>query len=100
MHLEVCKPEATLEAQLDHCGSEFEELVQALAMYRNNQTMKHRAEVLFEALDNITCLWTFIAMEFSKAEIEAGVEFTNKKNFVRHYLLDMSDLEGGSEKWG
>ncbi len=91
MHLEVCKSEKTLEAQLDHCGSEFEELVQALAVYRNEPTMKNRAEVLFEAMDNITCLWTFIAMEFSKAEIDAGVEFTNKKNYVRHYLLNQEE---------
>ena len=91
MHLKVCKPEETMEKQLEHCGKELEELVQAQAKYRNNSDMKHRAEVLFEALDAITCLWTFVAMEFSKAEIEAGVEFTNKKNFVRHYLLDQEE---------
>ena len=88
MKLEVCKPEETYESQLDHCGQEFEELVQALAVYRNEPTMKHRAEVLFEALDCITCLWTFIAMLFSRAEIDAGINVVNCKNYVRGYLLD------------
>ena len=91
MHLKVCKPEETMEKQLEHCGKELEELVQALAMYRNNPDMKHRAEVMFEAMDTITCLWTFIAMEFSKAEIEAGIEFINNKNYVRHYLPDQGE---------
>ena len=39
MHLKVCKPEETMEAQLEHCGREMEELVQALAQYRNNPDM-------------------------------------------------------------
>ena len=91
MHLKVCKPEKTMEKQLEHCGKELEELVQALAMYRNNPDMKHRAEVMFEAMDTITCLWTFIAMEFSKAEIEVGIEFINNKNYVRHYLLEQGE---------
>lgn len=91
MHLKVCKPEETMEAQLEHCGREMEELVQALAQYRNIPDMKHRAEVMFEAMDTITCLRTFIAMEFSKAEIEAGIEFINNKNYARHYLLEQGE---------
>jgi hypothetical protein len=29
--------------------------------------------------------------EFSKAEIEAGIEFINNKNYVRHYLLEQGE---------
>lgn len=93
MKLEVCRPEETEESQLDHCGQEFEELVQALAIYRNKPNMKHRAEVLFEALDCITCLWTFIAMIFSRAEIDAGINVINCKNYVRGYLLDQEEYD-------
>ncbi len=93
MKLEVCKPEESYEAQLDHCGQEFEELVQALAIYRNKPTQKNRAEVLFEALDCITCLWTFIAMIFSRAEINAGINVVNCKNYVRGYLLDQEEYD-------
>jgi hypothetical protein len=93
MKLEVCKPEKTYEEQLDHCGKEFEELIQALAIYRNEPTQKHRAEVLFEALDCITCLWTFIFMIFSRAEIDAGINVTNCKNYVRGYLMTPDDYD-------
>lgn len=93
MKLEVCKPEKTYEEQLDHCGKEFEKLVQALAIYRNEPTQKARAEVLFEALDCITCLWTFIFMLFSRAEIDAGINFTNCKNYVRGYLMTPDDFD-------
>ena len=93
MKLEVCKPEATFEAQLDHCGQEFEERIQALAIYRNEPTQKHRAEVLFEALDCITCLWTFIFMIFSRAEIDAGINVVNCKNYVRGYLMTPDDFD-------
>ena len=93
MKLEVCKPEESYEAQLDHCGQEFEELIQALAIYRNEPTQKHRAEVLFEALDCITCMWTFIAMIFSRAEIDAGINVVNCKNYVRGYLMTPEDFD-------
>jgi hypothetical protein len=93
MKLEVCKPEKTYEEQLDHCGQEFEELVQALAIYRNKPTQKNRAEVLLEALDCITCLWTFIFMIFSRAEIDAGINVVNCKNYVRGYLLTPEDFD-------
>ncbi len=93
MKLEVCKPEETYEAQLDHCGQEFEELIQALALYRNKPTMKAKAEVLFEALDCITCLWTFIFMIFSRAEIDAGINVVNCKNYVRGYLMTPDDFD-------
>ena len=92
MKLEVCKPEESYEAQLDHCGQEFEELVQALAIYRNKPTQKNRAEVLLEALDCITCCWTFIFMIFSRAEIDAGINVTNCKNYIRGYLLTPDDF--------
>ena len=93
MKLEVCKPEATFEAQLDHCGKEFEELISALAIYRNEPTQKHRAEVLFEALDCVTCLWTFIFMIFSRSEIDAGINVVNCKNYVRGYLMTPDDFD-------
>lgn len=93
MKLEVCKPEESYEAQLDHCGQEFEELVQALAIYRNKPTLKNRAEVLLEALDCITCLWTFIFMIFSRAEIDAGINVTNSKNYIRGYLMTPEDFD-------
>ena len=92
MKLEVCKPEKTYEAQLDHCGKEFEELVEALAIYRNKPTLKNRADVLLEALDCITCLWTFIFMIFSRAEIDAGINVVNCKNYIRGYLLTPDDF--------
>ena len=67
--------------------------MQALAIYRNKPTQKNRAEVLLEALDCITCLWTFIFMIFSRAEINAGINVTNCKNYIRGYLLTPEDFD-------
>lgn len=91
--LEVCVPEETMEKQLEHIGCEFEELVKALAIYRNDPTAKNRAEVLFEALDLMTCTKSFIVMEFTEDETTAGIDNINSKNYVRHYRLDQQGDE-------
>lgn len=93
MRLEVCKPEPTVEAQLEHCGQEFEELVTAMAIYRNDANGKNRAEVLFEALDCIACIWTLIYMLFKHGEVLAGIQYVNSKNFVRGYLANPDDFD-------
>lgn len=93
MRLGVCKPEQTVEAQLEHCGQEFEELVKAMAIYRNAANGKNRAEVLFEALDCIACIWTLIYMLFKYDEVVAGVRYVNSKNFVRGYLANPDDFD-------
>jgi hypothetical protein len=93
MRLGVCKPEQTVEAQLEHCGQEFEELVKAMALYRNDANGKNRADVLFEALDCIACIWTLIYMLFKHNEVLAGIKYVNSKNFVRGYLINPDDYD-------
>ncbi len=91
--LDICKPAETLEAQVEHIGQELEEVTLAVAKYRNEPNAKNRAEILFELLDVMNSAQTAICSEFYKSEIMAGVSYTNSKSYVRHYLLDMSDLE-------
>lgn len=91
--LDICKPAETLEAQMEHIGLELEEATVALAKFRNEPTAKNRAEILFELLDVMNAAQTAICAEFYKSEIMAGVNYTNSKSYVRHYLQDMSDLE-------
>ena len=92
MRLGVCKPEQTVEAQLEHCGLEFEELLKAVSIYRKKANGKNRAEVLFEALDCIVCIGTLIRMLFNSDEVEAGIRYVNSKNFVRGYLANPEDF--------
>jgi cell fate regulator YaaT (PSP1 superfamily) len=91
--LNICKPAETLEAQMEHIGLELEEATIALAKFRNEPNAKNRAEILFELLDVMNAAQTAICAEFRESEINAGVAYTNSKSYVRHYLLDMSDLE-------
>jgi hypothetical protein len=84
--LAICKPEATMEEQLEHVGRELEEALLALARFRRNGTSKNRAEILFELLDIMNAAQTAIYMEFADDEISAGVTNINSKNYVRHYL--------------
>ena len=91
IHLKVCRPDVSMEAQMEHVGLELEEAVAALARYRNKATRKNRAEVLFELLDVMNAAQTAIYMEFNEAEIREGVNYTNAKSFVRQYQLPEDD---------
>ena len=85
--LKPCKPARTYDGQLDWCFSEVEELFKAYLNYERRPNSKKRAEVLFEALDVITCVKTFIRkMGFTADEIQAGIKYVNAKNEVRGYL--------------
>lgn len=89
--LKVCRPDISMEAQLEHVGLELEEAVASLARYRNEATGKNRAEILFELLDVMNAAQTAIYMEFTEDEIQEGVNYTNAKSFVRQYQLPEDD---------
>ena len=89
--LKVCRPDISMEVQLEHVGLELEEAVAALARYRNEATGKNRAEILFELLDVMNAAQTAIYMEFTTDEIQEGVNYTNAKSFVRQYQLPEDD---------
>lgn len=84
--LKPCKPAEDIDGQLRKIGEEVGELVNALEAFKKDGTGKHKAEVLFEALDVIVAVLTLITMMFPAAEIDAGIKYTNCKNFVRGYL--------------
>ena len=88
IELEDCKAEETLEEQLAIVRGEIWEADEALKLYRADKCGKTRAEVLFELLDVINATFTAISMEFTEEEIEAGVQYTDGKTFVRGYRKD------------
>lgn len=84
--LKPCKPAEDIDGQLRKIGEEVGELVNALEAFKKMNTGKYKAEVLFEALDVIVAVLTLITMMFPAAKIDAGIKYTNCKNFVRGYL--------------
>jgi NTP pyrophosphatase (non-canonical NTP hydrolase) len=103
LNLKPCKPAEDVDGQLRKIGEEVGELVTALEAFKKANTGKYKAEVLFEALDVIVAVLTLITMLFSSAEIDAGIKYTNSKNFVRGYLngdawqAETPEAEGSKE---
>jgi len=91
IELEDCKPESTLEEQLVVIQGEVKEVSDAIKKYRCEPNGKTRAEVLFELLDVVNATFTAIAMEFNDDEVEAGVQYTNGKTYVRGYRKDICE---------
>lgn len=103
LNLKPCRPAEDIDKQLQKIGEEVGELVIALEAFKKDGTGKHKAEVLFETLDVIVAVLTLITMLFSSAEIDAGIKYTNSKNFVRGYLngdaweAETPETEGSTE---
>lgn len=91
IELEDCKPESTLEEQLGIIQGEVDEVSKAIKNYRSEDSGKNRAEILFELLDVVNATFTAIAMEFDDDEVEAGVQYTNGKTYVRGYRKDICE---------
>lgn len=86
--LKECKPAVDLEEQFGKCAEEVMELDEALHVYIANKTPKNRAEIAFEAMDVIVSATTLLNMIFNDEEINAAVDYTNAKNYVRGYYMD------------
>lgn len=95
--LDVCRPELTIEDQLKKLEEELGEVKEAVKAYRASEKSKSgrpdktRAEILFELLDVMAAAQTGIYSMFNEDEIIAGCQYTNAKNFIRHYLVEEED---------
>jgi hypothetical protein len=89
--LDVCRPEISMEEQLEKIKEEVKEVEKALVAYKVSRFKKDRAEILFELLDVMNAAQTGIFNMFKEDEIVAGCQYVNSKNFVRGYLLAEED---------
>ena len=89
--LDVCRPEISMEQQIEKIREEVKEVEKALVAFRLSRCNKDRAEILFELLDVMNAAQTGIYSMFNDDEISAGCQFVNAKNFVRGYLLAEED---------
>jgi D-ribose pyranose/furanose isomerase RbsD len=89
--LDVCRPEISMEEQLEKIKEEVKEVEKALVAYKVSRCKKDRAEILFELLDVMNAAQTGIFNMFKEDEIVAGCQYVNSKNFVRGYLLAEED---------
>lgn len=96
IELDLCRPDINnpdkdMKMQLDHIGDEVYEAKYALEKFKETKKNKDRAELLFELLDIINSAQTAISMEFKDDEVQAGCQYINAKNYVRHYLKKEHD---------
>jgi D-ribose pyranose/furanose isomerase RbsD len=89
--LDVCRPEISIEQQIEKIKEEVKEVEKALTAFKVTNCKKDRAEILFELLDVMNAAQTSIFSMFKEDEIEAGCRYINSKNFVRGYLLTEED---------
>ena len=89
--LDVCRPEISMEEQLEKIKEEVMEVEKALTAFKVTNCKKDRAEILFELLDVMNAAQTGIYNMFKEDEIVAGCQYVNSKNFVRGYLLAEED---------